>query len=327
MAWLLRAIAIAALGAAMAVVATVERVPLDAIVPDAPSYAQLATNLGSGDGYRIDTASMPWEPEASRYPPGYPLLLAPFTWVMGVSSAAVLFGVALVVAVWWAARSIGGDVAATCAIFLLTISEPFRQSAGTVMADIPSALATVLAFHATRRGRSGLAGALVALGAWIRLAQLAVIIALRRRAWPAAAAGIALLAVSKVVLGWGYDDGQLGWALEHIWSGESLARPKPLPNLAYYLAAVFGLWGGVMLPGVVLLAGVAAWRRGGPERRFFLGVVGGTLLVYVPYFWQDDRFLFPVVALVSVMAGACVSDVVHRRSFPSVDASPGAASV
>lgn len=306
-----------ALGVAMAVVVSVEQVPVPVIAPDAGSYASLAQNMSEWDGYRIDTETLPLEPEASRYPPGYPLMLAPLVWAMDVGSAAVLISVALVVAVWWAARSIGGGVAAIVAVLSLVISTPFRYSAGTVMADIPAALLTVLALIGLRAGRPLLAGALGAFSVWVRMAQIVVVLALPRRTWPIFATGVVALGVSKALLGWGYEKGQLGWSVQHVWSTAGLeSGPTALSNAAYYPALLLGLWGGVMLPGVLVLASVAAWRRGGAERRFFFGSLGGFLLVYVPYFWQDDRFAFPVMALSVIYAGVFAAELVSPKSAP-----------
>lgn len=324
---MLRWVAWAALMGGVLVVLMVDHVPPEQIAPDSGSYASLAENLAAGDGYRIDVEALPREPEPSRYPPGYPLMLAPPLWLMSVGAAAVLISVALVVAVWAAARSMAGDVAAIVAVGLLVASEPFRFSAGTVMADVGAALLTVLALLAVRSGRPVLAGVLGAFSAWVRLAQVVIVAALPRRSWPVFAAGIVLLGVSKVWLGWGYESGQLGWGLEHIWSADSLGRPQPLPNGIYYPAVLLGLWGGVMLPGVLVVAGIAAWRRGGVERHFFFAVHASFLVMYLPYFWQDDRFVFPVMALTTIFAAALVGDAARSALEYAHDSRPVVASV
>jgi hypothetical protein len=287
---------VGALLLAVTVVLNAERRPLTRQpYPDALSYVTLARSLASGGGWDEGTYS-------GRYPPGFPLLLAPFSG-LHLPSVAVGLTVALVVAVWLLARRVGGDAAAAAAVLLLVASGSLRHHASWVMSDVPAALLTVLAVLAVVHGRDRLGGILVGLGVAVRLAQLPLALGLRRRGWLPCAGVLVALAASRLVWPWGYSSGQVGWAPEHLWSTGSLAGPgeAALPNVVAYPAMLLGLHGQLVLPGAVVLAALALWVR--PERRFVLVAVAGSLAVHLPYAFQAQRFLFPVLALVAVYGG------------------------
>lgn len=299
--------------------------------PDAPSYAALAAHLAAGEGYQENITGEP----ATRYPPGLPLLLSPFAG-LDLPTVAVGLTIALAVAAWWVAGRIGGGVAAGVAVLLLAASASLRHHASWVMADVPTALVTVLALGAVVSGRHRLAGLLVGFGVALRLAFLPAVLGLSRRAWlPCGVVLVALLA-SKLVWGWGYDGDQASWDVQHLWSTRGLSdvSEPAMPNALAYPAMLLGLKGQLVLPGAVVLAAVGVWRR--PERRFVLAVAAGSMLTYLPYFAQAQRFMFPVLALVAVYAGVGCSDVVRwvrrrresgaaarrRRGFGAAEARP-----
>lgn len=305
-----RVVSIGALCAAVLVVLGSEQLPLERqYFPDAPSYVGLAKSLTHGD-YEID---VPGEPSGSRYPPGVPLLLAPFS---GAAPASLAIGmaVALLAAVWIAAKRIAGHPAAAVAVLLMAGCAPFRSDASHVMADTPTAIMTVAAVVAAHESRDRLAGFLAGFATWMRVAQGVLLFGLRRRGIVAFLSMLAALAVTKLVWGWGYKNGQVGWSIGHILSTAHLASPQVerFPNVIAYPGMLLGLTGGVTVPGAMLLAGHAVWRR--RERRLVLVAIVGTLIVYLPYFYQAARFLIPAAALIAIYGGVWVNDRLQSSS-------------
>lgn len=292
--------------------------------PDAPSYVQLAENVAAGDGYRVDIEG---EPEGSRYPPGFPFLLVLSSPVAGASVATVLLAGAFVVAVWCSAWKAGGPIAASVAVALIAYGFLSHKFAGAVMADVSGALMVVLALLALQHGRPWLAGLLAGFAVWVKLALVPIGLGLPRRSVAPFVAMLAGLAATKLAWSWGYESGQASWAVEHIWSRGGLASPQDeaYPNVVAYPLMLLGLTGGLTLPGAIVLAGWAVWRR--PERRFVLAVVVGALAAHVAYFYQDARFMFSAVALVAIYAGVGVAAVVERRRDEDAVESGGAAVV
>jgi hypothetical protein len=95
-----------------------------------------------------------------------------------------------------------------------------------------------------------------------------------------------------------------------------------LPNALLYPLLLLGADGyllrpGVGLVGLVALAGLALQRgSAGVFGRFGLTAVAATLAVYVPYFYQDARFIIAPAALLAIGAAAlavrCVTWAVER---------------
>lgn len=323
MRWAWRLLALAALSVATYVVATGERRPIeDQPYPDAVTYVALAHNLADGEGWGARIAD---EREETRYPPGLPILLAPFT-AFDLDRVAVAISVLLVGAVWLVARHLGGDLSAAVAVLVLVSSETLRTQASFVMSDIPATLATVLALGAVTTHRNRLAGVLIGVSTWLRLANVAVALGLKRRGWVPFAAVILGLVVTKVAWGWGYAGDEAAWSPGHIWSVSGLQSPQQerFANVIAYPAMLLGLEGELTVPGTALLAGLAVWRR--PERWFVLAVVAGTLAVYLPYSYQAQRFMFAPVAMIAVYAGVWISDLVPHACGTGTDrhAAPGA---
>ena len=303
-------LALAALGIGAFIIATGERRPVESQpYPDAVTYVALADNLAEGEGWG---AAIGNERQETRYPPGLPILLAPFT-AFPLEAVAVGITVVLAGAVWLVARHLGGDIAATVAIIVLVTSETLRNQASFVMSDIPGTLAMVLALGAMTTQRHRASGVLVGVATWIRLPNVAGALGLQRRAWLPFAAVVLGLAVTKVAWGWGYTGDEAQWSFTNIWSVADLESPQDerFPNFLAYPAMLLGLEGDLTIPGVAVLAALAAWRR--PERWFVLAVVGGTVAVYLPYFYQAQRFMFAPVALIAIYAGVWVGDRVGRR--------------
>lgn len=290
----------------------VDRRDPDVMAPDAPSYVQLAERIAAGDSYELDRVGpLAGEPPGSRYPPGFPLVLALFALVTDpATGAAVLAGV-FVGVVWAFARRLGGDVAATVTAVMLLASPSLRTAGGDVMADLTASTVTMLAVWAAANKRRRLAGVLAAIAVWVRVAQVVALVGIRRASVAPAVGLLSVLAASALLLRWGYQDGQTEWSLRHLWSTDgvrTLAEHEPtLPNAVAVPAMLLGLTGGLLPPGAIVVAGVALWHR--PERRLVLAVVLGGVAIYLPYFYQYPRFLFPAASLVIVYAAAWVSGV------------------
>lgn len=278
--------------------------------PDALSYVQLAEGLAQGNGYRVDIEG---EPEGSRYPPGFPILLAGLSPALGAADATLLLAVCLVVAAWWSAWKAAGPIAATVAVVLIAYGFLPHDFAGAVMADVSGALFVVLALLAYQYERLRLAGALAGYAVWLKLALVPIVVGLRRRSLFSFVLMVAVLAVTKVFWGWGYGEDHAEWGLKHVWSTEGLLSPDPrYPNVVAYPLMLLGVHGDLILPGSSFLAGWAVWHRA--ERRYVLGVAAAALVVLLPYFYQATRFIFPVAALVAIYSGVGVEDLIRRMN-------------
>ena len=120
-----------------------------------------------------------------------------------------------------------------------------------------------------------------------------------------------LLAWSAVRFGSPLADGYHFWVHAPFFSSALLAPPAgggTEPNLIHYARALAGL--GDLYPwpvAILLLVGaVEAARRPGPTRALLLLVLGfGVPLVVLQtlFFWQDTRFLLPLLPLAFALAG------------------------
>lgn len=277
--------------------------------PDAATYVQLAEGLTHGE-YRTELEG---EREEPRYPPGMPMMLAPFTG-LPPERVAQGFTVALIVAVWALARRLGGDVAGAVASVIVAASPALRAQSSFVMSDVMGALLTVVAAWCVVSGRDRLAGLLAGWITWTRLAGAVTVLGMRRRAWTPFAALLAALLAVKVITRFGYGSEEVGWSLRYVWDPDGIGG-WPVPpdgNLIAYAKMLAGLGGGLTYPGVALLAVWGALRL--PGGRWALIVSAGTFATYVAYYYQAPRFFFSVLALMAVYAGAAVghlSDSAH----------------
>jgi 4-amino-4-deoxy-L-arabinose transferase-like glycosyltransferase len=162
----------------LALIVHVERAPERPLAqqpfPDALEYADSARSLARGDGFFTHVHQGSRQPP--RYPPGYPLALAPFAAAgsyprdvqLGAKAYAMFYVLVAVVAAW----TLGGPLAAIFAALLVGTSPFARDAAGLVMADAFVAALTVLSLpllaFATRSG-ARLAGAATGLAMLARL--------------------------------------------------------------------------------------------------------------------------------------------------------------
>jgi hypothetical protein len=98
-----------------------------------------------------------------------------------------------------------------------------------------------------------------------------------------------------------------------------LPSGRTLPNALVYVAHMLGLDGSSLVPGLGLVGAIVAWRwarRAGVDGlvgRFVLCVAALMLLVYVPYFWQDTRFVMAPTVLLTVCGVAGAARFLARR--------------
>lgn len=284
------------------------------------TVAQRHANGLGGDAYDyIDAANHLTGP--SRFPAGFPLLLAPLTgsrWAM--EALTLTIALALVVAIWWAAVRIGGWRSGAAAGVLMLLSPAVVVGGAAIMSDRLGALLVVAALLAIVHKRPLLAGLLMGLGGWVRLVHVAFCAALPRRAWiPAGGAVLALvvwqLAVKGSLLGYTSDGASFDPAnITGTVSLELTAVESPYTNLGYFPVRMFGLESLVtrslhldfLAPFLMLPAVVGLRRWWGRGARFAALVAAFNLAVYLPYFFQSARFVLPGGCLLIVFAAAAV---------------------
>jgi hypothetical protein len=296
-------------------------------------------------------------PDASRlvpvYPPGLPLMMAPFTWI---HSSAVFLVVPLCAAltVWLCirlGRELGDPAAGTLAALLLSFSPTFLLQAFQPMSDVPVTACWMGALLLARRPRlaaAGLAGVVASLAVLIRpnLAPLAGFVVLTcavagagghadeppsrsagtvpRMAICAACMVPGLLALGLIQnarygspFGSGYGTFQDLFALSNI--GPNLARYPRWLTMTH--SPLLWLW--VFAP---------FWFRAAPARTRAFGWIAygfawAVLLAYLPYVyfrpeeWSYTRFLLPALPLLLLFAVGVILSAA-RRTVPSV--APGA---
>lgn len=303
--WLI--VAVALLG--VAVVVTVAR-PERVIAGDSRAYVEAAESLRHG------SYEAPSEPTGvPRYPPGFPIVLAPFVWAGGDDGAravSAVLGCILVVLVWAAAARIGGLRAAAVAAVLWIASPMLTDYSTEVMSDPVAAASVLVALLAALSGRWVWAGLALGWSSWCRLIHVVFLVGLgrRRHAWLAAAAVLVPLAAFQLqVYGRlaGYDGGQAQFSLDYVTQHTPLLfmdRPSPWPNWQFFPGILAGLEGG-LVPLLPLFAGVElVARRGEAAARLAACVIAGNVAVYLPYFYQAARFMLPAACLVVVFAAA-----------------------
>jgi 4-amino-4-deoxy-L-arabinose transferase-like glycosyltransferase len=156
--------------------------------PDAAEYASSAYSLAHDRGYFTDIHAGQRQPP--RYPPGYPLALAPFAAVgsypQDVERGAAFYAVFYFAAAMLAAWVLGGPLAAMLA-GAFVLAAPFaHDSAQLVLSDALVAGLTVLGLPllaTANRRRARLAGAATGLAILARLTAAVNLLALLV-AWP-----------------------------------------------------------------------------------------------------------------------------------------------
>jgi hypothetical protein len=150
----------------------------------------------------------------------------------------------------------------------------------------------------------GLAGPLIALGVWQWITFGSPLVT----SYQAAGAG----RNGQVTLG-GFFSPEFVLAPPQAAESEGLRGTASGPSLIRYPMQLMGIDCFLSLPGVGLVGMLAAVyfarQRGatGVLGRFTLLAMAGMLLVYLPYYWQSGRFLYPVAMLLNTNAAVLVA--------------------
>jgi len=311
--------------------------------PDALEYEEAARNLVAGAGYCLVFDGGCYPP---RYPPGFSLLLTPAVWLSGGTDGSGIWTVtacalAGVAAVWAIGLATGGPASAVAAALLLALSPLHVRWSRAVMADVPTATITTIlvlgAILAARRPARPLAwlalGLATGLGVLLRTTSLVLVPALalaalaprdgsRPRATRLLALGAGVLVGVlpsiaygivrfKAPLASGYDYWVPGQFFAWRYLSGRPAGGGTEANLPFYVRQLSG-WGSLYPWPVAVLAimgSALGCRRPGPARLLTAITVltaAGLLATYLPFFWQWDRFLLPVLPLVLAVAALAV---------------------
>lgn len=173
-----RLIALLAALICIGVLVDVERAPERPLAqqpfPDSAEYANSARSLARDEGFYTFIYKGHIQPP--RYPPGYPMALAPFAAIgsyphdvqRGAKFWAMVYVLVAIVAAW----ILGGPLAGALVAVFIGVSPFARDSAGLVLSDAFIAMLTVLVLpllrHPTRSG-TRLAGAASGLATIVRL--------------------------------------------------------------------------------------------------------------------------------------------------------------
>jgi hypothetical protein len=318
--------------------------------PDALEYEEAARNLVAGEGYGLVLDGGRYPP---RYPPGFSLLLVPAVWATGGELgggiwAVLVCALAGIAAVWTLGYLTGGPASAVAAAALLALAPLHVRWSRAVMADVPAAtwmtLVSLGGVWCAARARGArawsLLGVAVGLGGLLRstcvLAALPLVAACvvegggrgavsRRIAWFSLGVGTGLVPIALydvVRFGSPWDSGYAYWVIADYFDWRYvLGAPVgggSTGNLGFYLAQLAG-FGALFSPWVaaaIVAGAVVGLRRAGPARFVVVVTLGTALLLsvtYVPFFWQWDRFLLPVLPLCVVVAALGVGERSPRR--------------
>jgi 4-amino-4-deoxy-L-arabinose transferase-like glycosyltransferase len=307
-------------------------------LPDAIEYAVGASHLAAGRGLwlTIDDREIP-----SRYPPGFPLLIALFYRVLGNDVVhaywvSIACGAGAIPLMFLLARALVPDPAvARWSAFLLATNALVLSFAPLVMAETCSVLLALAALNlAVRIGPDSRAASCAALGGILGFAvmvrtanvlmvgPLAAYLAwmhgrrLGLRLWSALAAPLAagmavLLLFNARVFGSPLRDGYALYTPRTMFAWEFFAAHAP-PYFRTLLLAEGGktIWlegpfYGLLVP-VLAAVGVVALGRAG--RRDVLALAAIWVLTFyvffAAYFFYDFRFFLPVIPILLLLA-AC----------------------
>jgi 4-amino-4-deoxy-L-arabinose transferase-like glycosyltransferase len=232
-----------------------------------------------------------------------------------MQATAYVIGLLLIAAIWWAARTIGGDAAAVGAALLVLLSPALLHAGSEIMSDAPSALCVVAALALLATGRDRAAGIAMGLACVMRLDAVIYAPGLGRRRALAAAAWVigALVSFQLVVHGnvWGYHSDEARFGFHYLTHGtvlEAAGNASHEPNWRFYPQLLLGR-AGLLVVGAPFVAGYALWRRRHETvARTAMWIIASTFAMYLFYFFQSSRFLLPVFAMVTVFGGVGLAD-------------------
>lgn len=298
----------------VAVLVTIERAPERPLaiqpVPDSVEYASSAHSLANGKGfYGTSSVTHDWR-QPPRYPPGYPMALAPFAEIgsyprniqRGAKFWAMMYVLVAVIAAW----TLGGPLAAALAAVFIGVSPFAKDAAGLVLSDAFTATLAVLMLpllRYTNRPGARLAGAASGFSMLARITGginlIALLASLPRRYFKSAL----LFALPSLVL-----LGLLQWAL----FGNPLETGYSYWGVASHNFALGHLTGSSaregpfifpdMLSGK-LLSSICPCQLGGPQASmpnltFYPALLAGMFWIFSPplipllglvYAWRHRR--------------------------------------
>lgn len=314
--------------------------------PDALQYEETARSLLRGDGYHIRVDGERYLPRYPfGFPlllaPG----LAVWDGGPGSGVVTVLATAAGAIAGTWALGAIAGGIpGAIVASSIVAFSPLHARWSTAVMSDVPSSCGVAwLVFAALvlvrRRGRPTawvLVGVGLGLLSTLRLSNALLVppiaaMLLVAREHPrrerltsflalgvgAVAGMLPMLVYQARMFGHPLRTGYGLWAPSAVFERRYLLDVSPAgggtdPNLLHYarLVAGDGTLYGVAVAAMVMIGAVAAASADGERRRvLWLGVAFTALMLgfYGAFFWQEDRYLLPVLPLLGAIAAAGVA--------------------
>ncbi len=318
-------------------------------LPDAIEYAVGASRLAAGERFDlvIDGVTIP-----SRYPPGFPLLiaaayrvlgngLANAYWVSITCGAAAIPLLFLLVQAW-----IGDRAAAGWATFFLATNSLVLRFAPLVMTEILSMTLALAALNLAVRldpgsRTSGFAalGAVLGFAVMVRSANVILIpltaltlVGCRGRMirpgqWTAIAAPIALAvtalaAYNAATFGSPLRDGYAFYTPRTMFTWEAFTAQAPSYLGTLVLAhggrtlGVDGPFYGPLIPGLLLFGMIELRRRGRTDVPWLVAAWVVVFVVFFgSYFFFDFRFFVPLLPMILVPA-ACGTASLLRRHPP-----------
>jgi 4-amino-4-deoxy-L-arabinose transferase-like glycosyltransferase len=293
--------------ACVVVLVTVERAPERPLnlqpAPDSIEYASAARSLADGDGFYASYTTLHDWRQPPRYPPGYPMAIAPFAAIgsyphnvqRGAKFWAMIYVLIAVIAAW----SLGGPLAAIIAALFVGISPFAKDAAGLILSDTFTASMAVLMLpllRYTNRPGARLAGAASGLSMLARLTGginlIALLASLPRRFFKSAL----LFALPSLVL-----LALLQWAL----FGNPLETGYSYWGVASHNFAISHLTGSSVREGPFifsdlldgkLLNSICPCQLGGPQASMPNLAFYPTLLAGL--FWVFSPPLVPLLGLV-----------------------------
>lgn len=310
-------------------------------------YLLLARALRHGAYMLPDGLGLP----ATYPPPGYPLLLAPLTWLLeprwdALRFLGLAFSALLVVLTWRLARRILGERGAAAAALLVALNNVFMLYSGVVMPDIayaacslaifsafseanedlrrPAALAAAAGLTALLRPHGVILIASLGLALWVRRGLRRGLLFSLPALLPSALWAARNYAVARTSSGY-----MSYWAT--MWS--QLDLRAQLVHCSRVAATYFGegLLGLVGLPFWFLLAAAAAAAalivhgairalKGRSDAGVLASVIYLACMVFVQMAWRIEvvRYLLPILPICWIFLLKAVADLSGRRRWPAV---------
>jgi len=295
---------------------------------DALEYAVLANRLAGGDAPDVPIGDRVYP---TRYPLGFPLLLAPSVLARTpphhLWRVTAIFGVAGVVLTYWAALRLTSPIAATWAALLLAAAPRYAYWSVHVMSDVPAAMLTALwALLLTGSAFAGL-GIASGFACTVRLMEVPLLavgaFAALARGWRQAArfatgAMLGLLPLLSTAIATGHSPGS-GYA---FWPAPAarFTMSAAAANFPVYAETLCGaahprFYSYLVPPFVVvgIWAGLRSHRRA-----TVLAVVSAAavhVMVALFYYFRASRLLLPILPLLLLLGALGFEQLLSRRTM------------